>query len=66
MTRKFMLLLVVTAVLLSFGSFAYSASLYVDAAPNKYGSPNYEPWWNNAWQVQVPGLLSIWQIATVL
>ena len=48
MTRKITLLLVVAAVVLSFGSFAYSASLYVDAAPNKYGSPNYDSWWNNA------------------
>lgn len=48
MTKKSMLMLVLTTVLLCFGSFAYSASLYVDAAPNKYGSPNYDSWWNNA------------------
>jgi hypothetical protein len=31
---------------LGFASFAYSASLYVDAAPNVYGSSDYAPWWD--------------------
>lgn len=27
---------------------ARSTALYVDAAPNVYGSPNYAPWWDTA------------------
>ncbi|MCI0496030.1 PEP-CTERM sorting domain-containing protein [candidate division KSB1 bacterium] len=27
-------------------SFAININLYVDSAPNKYGSPNWAPWWN--------------------
>lgn len=30
------------------GAAAGPVSLYVDAAPNGYGSPNYDAWWANA------------------
>ncbi|HEX9022787.1 MAG TPA: PEP-CTERM sorting domain-containing protein [Geobacteraceae bacterium] len=37
----------ICVVLGSMGA-AHAVSLYVDAAPNAYGSPDYAGWWNNA------------------
>lgn len=43
--KKFVLILAITAI----SSMAMAnVSLFVDAAPNVYGSPNYEPWKNAA------------------
>jgi len=44
------LLILLTAFVLAIGfwgtSEAFNVDLYVDSAPNAYGSPNYAPWWS--------------------
>lgn len=43
-------------VVLAFGAHATSSvSIYVDAAPNVYGSPDYDPWESAAFQDVVDG-----------
>lgn len=50
MKKQFALLLALLSLMFCFtvNSFAINISLYVDSAPNVYGSPNWAPWWTQA------------------
>ena len=43
--RKFLITLCVFTVLSCISGTVHAVSLYVDSAPNVYGSPNWAPWW---------------------
>lgn len=46
--KKMVLVLLLVAGIFLASSSAMAISLYVDAAPNVYGSADYAPWWSNA------------------
>lgn len=48
MKKKLLSGLAVGVMLFGLAGLAHSTSLYVDSAPNVYGSPNYAPWWTAA------------------
>ena len=45
--RKFLITLCVFTVLSCISGTVHAVSLYVDSAPNVYGSPNWAPWWTD-------------------
>jgi len=55
--KKFSVLLAAGLLLLGMGNpaFSYTVNLYVDAAPNVYGSPDYAGWQANAFATAVDG-----------
>ena len=42
--KKFFTTLTIGLILTATSAFAFDVNLYVDAAPNVYGSPDYAPW----------------------
>ena len=43
--KRFVLLIGLCLTLAVFSSTASATAIFVDAAPNVYGSPDYDPWW---------------------
>jgi hypothetical protein len=50
MMKKIVVFLMVVSLTLGIGFIASASTvnLYLDSAPNAYGSPNYDPWWTTA------------------
>ncbi len=48
MKKRLVTFFATSCFFLSALSFAQATSLYVDAAPNMYGSPDYADWWTSA------------------
>lgn len=53
--KKLLLFLLLSFLVFGFSGSASALSLYVDAAPNVYGSPDYEPWKNAAYDQAANG-----------